>query len=104
MAETGLIGLSLFAGLVLSAIAALWRSMNEMDVEMAALARTWLIVLILILLGGIVKHDQYDKLLWIVVGMSVALSSRTSTSTMDRNRSLSLTQTRAAKGQEGSWQ
>lgn len=72
LAETGMVGLFLFLGLVGSVIRNLWKATRSQDSNLASLAKIWLIVLILMLLGGITKQDQFDKLVWISFGMGVS--------------------------------
>ncbi|MDL1894829.1 O-antigen ligase family protein [Anaerolineae bacterium CFX7] len=75
LAETGLVGLLLFGGLIATVLRALFRAVRSLDTEKRALAQVWLMVLIVILVGGLTKHDQYDKLLWLIFGIGAALSS-----------------------------
>jgi O-antigen ligase len=69
LSETGLIGLLLFIGLLFVSFLTLWRATRLADPATASLARTWFIVLAVLLLGGLTKDDQYNKLLWIVLGI-----------------------------------
>lgn len=74
LAETGLVGLGLFGTLLLVCLRDLYlASKSTTSLELRPIARTWLLVLIIILIGGITKHDHYHKLLWLVMGMSVAV-------------------------------
>lgn len=76
LAETGLIGLLLFLALAGSALYALFRATYRPD-EQAPLAFTWLAMLLIMLLGGLTKHDQYDKLIWFLFGISALYAGRT---------------------------
>ena len=87
LSETGLIGLLLFVGMLSSSLLALWRASRQSDAATSHLARAWFIVLVVLLLAGITKHDQYDKLLWVVLGIGAA-------STWGRETGLSLTDRR----------
>jgi O-antigen ligase len=75
LAETGLVGFLLFSGMIANVLINLIRSTRSTDLEKSVLAQVWLIVLIVILVGGLTKHDQYDKLLWLVLGIGASLSS-----------------------------
>jgi O-antigen ligase len=75
LAETGLVGLALFCILVGAALIRFIRSARSANSETSALAQVWLIVFVIILVGGLTKHDQYDKLLWLVMGIGVALQN-----------------------------
>ncbi len=76
LAETGLIGLLLFLALAGSALYVLFRATRWPD-EQAPLAFTWLAMLLVMLLGGLTKHDQYDKLIWFLFGISTLYAGRT---------------------------
>ncbi len=75
LAETGAVGLVLFLGMIASALWSLWRAARRKD-DFSGLAATWLIVLVVMLVGGLSKHDQYEKLLWLAVGTSMCFSAR----------------------------
>jgi O-antigen ligase len=76
IAETGVIGFVFFMGMLVCAIyyalRAAWKLKNQ---DEAFLAYTWFAVLVLILIGGITKHDQYDKLLWLTLGACTAMEN-----------------------------
>ena len=76
LAETGLIGLFLFLAIFVTSALSLWRIGRSKNIEIARLAQVWFIILIIMLLGGLTKHDHYDKLLWIVVGLGTSLSAK----------------------------
>lgn len=76
LSETGLVGIILFVAMFLASLRELWRLGRSGQVATASLAQTWLAVLILMLLGGLTKHDHYDKLIWIAVGLSVGRFGR----------------------------
>jgi O-antigen ligase len=69
-AETGLIGLFLFLGLLALSLRIFWRSQKSANPDLAFVGQTWMIAFILILIGGMTKHDHYDKLLWFMIGIS----------------------------------
>jgi O-antigen ligase len=78
LAETGLVGLGLFLAMVGSSLLSLWHGVRSASSERKRLLSTWLIVLVVMLLGGLTKQDQYDKLIWFSLGMSSALPSQSS--------------------------
>lgn len=64
LAETGLVGFALYFLMVWACLSAARRASRDGDPQTQALARTWIIALIVLLIGGITAHDQYEKLLW----------------------------------------
>jgi O-antigen ligase len=74
LTETGILGLLLYAGLIISALIKLVHVARRDQGEWSGLARTWLFVLLLVLVGGITKHDQYDKFPWLIPGLALAIS------------------------------
>lgn len=75
LAETGLVGFALFLGLILSALWKLWRA-SQQSSGVSQLARMWLIALLVMLIGGLTKHDHYDKLLWLCIGASACFQDQ----------------------------
>ena len=74
LAETGIIGLILFISIVAIAMSNFIKARRIQQPEQLNLRNTWLIVLIVMLIGGLTKTDQADKLLWMVLGLSVYFS------------------------------
>jgi O-antigen ligase len=70
LAETGIVGFLLFLTMLMSGVRALWRAVRLPNRSISALAWAWLLAFTVMLLGGLTKHDQYDKLLWITIGVS----------------------------------
>src|SRR5439155_11451944 len=58
LAETGLVGILLFLWLLLACYSAVRRAWLSYDPESREIARTWQIALIVLLVGGLTKHDQ----------------------------------------------
>lgn len=75
LAETGVVGLVLFCLSLVFALISLWQYRSHSHGEYSAIAQTWLIALIVILVGGITKHDQYDKFLWLIIGISAGIKN-----------------------------
>jgi len=80
LAETGVVGIILFVTMLFSSLREMWRLRNSEDALVVALAQTWLVVFVIMLLGGLTKHDHYDKLIWIVIGLGISLSVKSSSS------------------------
>jgi len=74
LSETGIIGLVLFLLMFVSASRAILKTIRSKNNNVSELALNWLIVIILVLLAGLTKHDHYDKLNWIVIGIVVSIS------------------------------
>lgn len=74
LSETGIIGLFFFLMMFVLALKDLVTAMYSKNTDISDLAKNWTIVIILVLLAGITKHDHYDKLNWIVIGIAVSIS------------------------------
>lgn len=70
LAETGFVGLGLFVWMLVISLKSLWLASRSRDREVKLLGQTWFVVFVIMLLGGITKHDHYDKLIWIVMGIA----------------------------------
>lgn len=74
LSETGLIGFLLFMLMLFYAFGHLWpKSSNDND-EKEQLRNTWFTILLIISVGGISIDDLANKILWMVLGVSVAFS------------------------------
>ena len=74
LAETGLIGFLLYAGWILISIYQLWRTIRLRSPRYTPLAMVWLILFGLFLFRGYTASTMhYDKLLWLMGGMSILL-------------------------------
>ncbi len=71
LAESGMVGLTIFLFLVYFSLRTLWKASHLPDANTSARAWAWLTVLVVILLGGLTKHDQYNKVLWAAFGSSL---------------------------------
>jgi O-antigen ligase len=71
LAETGSIGFGLFALLLIKSLQNLWPGRKISDPNVALLRNVWFVVFVVMLLGGITKTDQSDKMLWLMMGISV---------------------------------
>ncbi len=74
LSETGLVGILFFLAMFALSLYFLFQATHSEIPQVKELARAWIITLVLILMAGITKQDQYDKLTWLVVGVSVAIS------------------------------
>jgi putative inorganic carbon (HCO3(-)) transporter len=76
LAETGVIGFVVYMGMVGASLFYSFRAAWTLpDKDAAFLAHTWFTVLVVILVGGITKQDQYDKLLWLSLGACTAMET-----------------------------
>lgn len=75
LAETGIVGAFLFLVLLISAFANFIKAHKIHDKAINGLQRTWFIVFVVILAGGMTKTDQVDKLLWLCMGVSAFLNN-----------------------------
>lgn len=71
LAETGAVGFSLFMLMLLSALSTYWKTLRSGSEEQKSIAMVWMIALIVMMLGGLTKHDEYEKLLWVTIGASL---------------------------------
>ncbi|MDH3710101.1 MAG: O-antigen ligase family protein [Cyclobacteriaceae bacterium] len=71
LAETGTVGVGLF----LLTLLATYRNFSGQREGVNNINRIWMIAFVVMVLGGLTKHDHYDKLLWLLVGSSVALKN-----------------------------
>jgi len=76
LAETGLVGLVLFVAMLITSLRLLWKTMHSKNFRISLLAQVWFVVSAVMLLGGLTKHDHYDKLLWITFGLGASLSGK----------------------------
>ena len=73
LSETGLIGLIFFVSMFLFSLKDLSKSSNSENGKIANFARLWSLIIMLVLLAGITKHDHYDKFNWITIGISASI-------------------------------
>ena len=71
LAETGLVGFTLFMLMLLSALDSYWKTIRTGTRSEKSIAIIWMIALIILMIGGMTKHDQYEKLLWSTIGASL---------------------------------
>jgi O-antigen ligase len=69
LAETGLIGATIFSLMLLSTFAAMVVNYKQQEPRHRNLTLLWLTVSVLILIGGITADAQHDKLLWLAIGI-----------------------------------
>jgi O-antigen ligase len=70
LAETGIVGFILFMVMFITAFFNYLRAKFIHASEFVALRDIWLIVFLVMLLGGITKSDHADKFTWMVLGLS----------------------------------
>jgi O-antigen ligase len=97
LAETGLPGFLMYMGIIGSsifyALRAAYRLRSEQDRNLAYL---WFVALMLLLIGGLTKQDQYDKLLWLMFGACSAMSYFTLKQREEDQAQLETTRTQTA--------
>lgn len=76
LAETGIIGFLLFFALLFRTLWNFQKSRSIVNPEYKPIVNAWLIVFIILLLGGITKTDQADKILWLSMGSSIFFSNQ----------------------------
>ncbi|MBL1172751.1 MAG: O-antigen ligase family protein [Chloroflexi bacterium] len=74
LAETGIVGFILFISILAMTLKNTWPNNNVQDGNEITLRNMWFIVFVVILVGAFTKTDQADKMLWLVMGMSVYFS------------------------------
>jgi len=70
LAETGIVGFFLFMGMFVSAMVNFVKAKFSEGAAYVSLRDIWMIVFLVMLLGGITKSDHADKLSWMVMGLS----------------------------------
>ncbi|NDJ61556.1 MAG: hypothetical protein GYB67_10555 [Chloroflexi bacterium] len=70
LAETGIVGLGLFLGMLWFALRGLWRGTRSPDGRTASLALTWFVTFVALLVGWLTMHTFYDKVAWACIGMA----------------------------------
>lgn len=71
LAETGIVGLFLFILMLGKTIQNFWRTSIFDDTRLGSIRNIWFIVFVIMLLGGMTKTDQVDKMIWMTMGVSV---------------------------------
>lgn len=85
LSETGIIGFILFISMIIITLKNYWTADLSHDTELSSLRNTWLIVFIVMLIGGLTKSDHADKLSWMVMGISVFFANVKLFSTQKQN-------------------
>jgi len=70
LSETGIVGFLLFMALVYFSLRNFIFT-KALSIESKKIRNVWLVVLLVMLIGGITKSDHADKLSWMVMGLSV---------------------------------
>jgi len=96
LAETGFVGFALFMFLILKSLQNIWRAGRTGDPNTISLRNVWLVVFLVMLIGGITLSSQYDKLVWFVMGVSIyfrkLVRESTSRNFMNEQRESSITE------------
>jgi len=75
LAETGIVGFSFFALLLVQSIKNIWVVKKEGDDNNLLFYNVWIIVSLVMMLGGITKSDHFDKLIWMTMGVGTSLQN-----------------------------
>ena len=78
LSETGTVGFFLFMAMLINAFKHLWPSPSRAKEEDEDLRNIWFIILLIISVGGITITDLANKILWMVLGISVVFAKRKS--------------------------
>lgn len=70
LSETGLIGLIIFLSLMVTSFLNLWRAGEPANENAYSLRNAWLLVFLVMFLGGITQTSYADKMVWLVMGVS----------------------------------
>lgn len=75
LSETGIVGLLFFLILLFVVIKSQWnnfrlRSNTSITLTTSSINRTWLILLVILLVGAITKEDLVDKFFWFLLGIN----------------------------------
>lgn len=95
LAETGFVGLFIFVIMLLKTFRIIWRSGYSDDSDGMPLKTIWIVIFMVLLLGGITKSDQADKLLWIVIGLSTYFYKQIDDNKINPDRSMTKIEVRA---------
>ena len=71
LAETGIIGFIIFASLLVASFLKYIKNIKESNKPSASIYTTWLIILIVLLIGSFTKGDTIDKFLWFLLGLDI---------------------------------
>ncbi|MBL7860701.1 MAG: O-antigen ligase family protein [Cyclobacteriaceae bacterium] len=72
--ETGIFGFLIFMGFIVRALRIYF--ISGVSEKRVGISTVWLMCFIVILIGGMTKHEHYDKILFSVIGMSYFFSRR----------------------------
>lgn len=70
LSETGIVGLLIWLSMAWISLVNLWKASRAKDIEIKSLARVWLTVFIIMLIGGITMTQSAEKFIWICMGVS----------------------------------
>lgn len=76
LSETGIMGFIFFMTMLINAFKHLWPSHSRAIEVDQDLRNTWFIILVIISVGGITITDLANKILWMVMGISVVFAKR----------------------------
>jgi O-antigen ligase len=71
LSETGIIGFSFFLFIIFVVVVNRWKNIKSGANPSSSINRTWLFLLIIILIGGFTKTDLVDKFFWFLLGIDI---------------------------------
>lgn len=74
LSETGIVGLGIFLAMTVLTLKNLRITPKDLDIQSKSLKITWLISYLVLLMGAITMNQAGDKLLWLIMGVSVFFS------------------------------
>jgi len=77
LSETGIVGFLLFIAMHIIALRWYWQALKSENTQLTAYAALWMTILLIIMVGGITKQDNYERLLWLSLGVSYYFHVRT---------------------------
>ena len=84
LSETGIVGFTFFMAMLINAFKNLWPSPSRAVDDNEDLRNTWFIILLIISVGGITITDLANKILWMVLGISVVFSKQKTVEAINR--------------------
>lgn len=73
LVESGIIGLIIFINLIFKSLKKMLVFVNEIENENKRVFQAWFFSFVIFLIGGLTKHDHYDKLFFLFLGISSAI-------------------------------
>lgn len=75
LVESGIIGLTIFTYVVYLSFASLKKYKKVINSSQKKIMESWFLAFVIFLIGGLTKHDHYDKLFFLFIGISIAFDN-----------------------------